>query len=76
MQEASVTVGNTTHRLEPPFCVIATQNPIELEGTYPLPEAQLDRFLFKLLVEMPDANQLVAVFDATTGQPPRISPRS
>ncbi len=66
MQESSVTVGNTTHRLEPPFSVIATQNPIELEGTYPLPEAQLDRFLFKLLVQVPDTDDLVAVFDATT----------
>ncbi len=66
MQECSVTVGTTTHRLEPPFSVIATQNPIELEGTYPLPEAQLDRFLFKLLVQVPDMDDLVAVLDATT----------
>ncbi len=67
MQEASVTVGNTTHALGQPFFVIATQNPIELEGTYPLPEAQLDRFLFKLNVEMPSADHLVEVFDSTTG---------
>jgi MoxR-like ATPase len=67
MQEASVTVGNTTHHLEAPFSVIATQNPIELEGTYPLPEAQLDRFLFKLNVEMPTAGDLVRVLDSTTG---------
>jgi MoxR-like ATPase len=67
MQEASVTVGNTTHHLEAPFSVIATQNPIELEGTYPLPEAQLDRFLFKLNVEMPTADDLVRVLDSTTG---------
>ena len=67
MQEQSVTVGNTTHPLEAPFAVLATQNPIELEGTYPLPEAQLDRFLFKLQVEMPDRADLVSVLDQTTG---------
>src|SRR3984885_2513519 len=50
MQEHSVTVGGTLHRLEEPFFVMATQNPLEQEGTYPLPEAQLDRFFFKLLV--------------------------
>src|SRR5207248_4138856 len=51
MQEHSVTIGGTIHRLEEPFFVMATQNPIEQEGTYPLPEAQLDRFFFKLIVE-------------------------
>src|SRR2546421_4248886 len=51
MQEHSVTVGGTVHRLEEPFFVMATQNPIEQEGTYPLPEAQLDRFFFKLMVQ-------------------------
>jgi len=50
MQEHSITVGGTIHRLEEPFLVMATQNPIEQEGTYPLPEAQLDRFFFKLIV--------------------------
>ena len=50
MQERSVTVAGTTYRLDPPFIVLATQNPIEMEGTYPLPEAQLDRFMFKVLV--------------------------
>ena len=54
MQERSVTVAGTTHRLLPPFFVLATQNPLEMEGTYPLPEAQLDRFFFKLLVKYPD----------------------
>ena len=53
MQERSVTVAGTTHQLAPPFFVLATQNPLEMEGTYPLPEAQLDRFFFKLLVKFP-----------------------
>ena len=57
MQEHSVTVGGTTHRLEQPFFVLATQNPLEKEGTYPLPEAQLDRFFFKLLVKFPTARR-------------------
>ena len=52
MQERTVTSGTTTHELEPPFLVMATQNPIEMEGTYPLPEAQLDRFLMKILVTL------------------------
>jgi MoxR-like ATPase len=54
MQERQVTHAGTTHRLPLPFCVVATQNPIELEGTYPLPEAQLDRFMFKLAVPFPE----------------------
>ena len=54
MQERSVTVAGKTHILDAPFFVLATQNPLEMEGTYPLPEAQLDRFFFKLLVEVPD----------------------
>ena len=53
MQERTVTSGTTTHELEAPFLVMATQNPIEMEGTYPLPEAQLDRFLMKILVTYP-----------------------
>src|SRR5213595_658151 len=53
MQERQVTIENTTHRLEPPFLVLATQNPIEYEGTYPLPEAQLDRFLLRIHVGYP-----------------------
>ncbi len=57
MQERRVTVENTTHRLEPPFLVMATQNPIESEGTYNLPEAQLDRFMFKVLVDYPSATE-------------------
>ncbi len=67
MQEQSVTIGNDTHRLESPFFVLATQNPLEMEGTYPLPEAQLDRFLFKLNVEFPDLDELHDIMDRTTG---------
>jgi len=58
MQERTVTSGNTTHELEAPFLVMATQNPIEMEGTYPLPEAQLDRFLMKILVLYPSRQDL------------------
>jgi MoxR-like ATPase len=67
MQEQSVTVGKQTYALPPPFFVLATQNPIEMEGTYPLPEAQLDRFFFKLRVELPDREELHAILDRTTG---------
>jgi MoxR-like ATPase len=67
MQERQVTVGDRTRRLPEPFFVLATQNPIELEGTYPLPEAQLDRFFFKLLVPFPDAAQLAEIARRTTG---------
>jgi MoxR-like ATPase len=67
MQERHVTVFGTTHQLPEPFSVFATQNPIEMEGTYPLPEAQLDRFFFKLVVRMPDADELGVVLARTTG---------
>src|SRR5438034_2700149 len=67
MQEKTVTVANTTYKLEPPFFVLATQNPLEMEGTYPLPEAQLDRFLFKIDVKFPSATELVAILGRTTG---------
>jgi MoxR-like ATPase len=67
MQEQSVTVGKTTYALPPPFFVLATQNPIEMEGTYPLPEAQLDRFFFKLRVDFPAREELHAILDRTTG---------
>ena len=66
MQERSVTVGGTTHELERPFFVMATQNPIEQEGTYPLPEAQLDRFFFKLEVGYSTREQLAEILDRTT----------
>ena len=65
MQEKTVTVGKTTYELPKPFMVLATQNPIENEGTYPLPEAQLDRFLFKLLVEFPSKEELKQIMDIT-----------
>ncbi len=67
MQEHSVTVAKVTRRLPEPFFVLATQNPIEMEGTYPLPEAQLDRFFFKLDVEYPSVEELVEIADRTTG---------
>jgi MoxR-like ATPase len=67
MQEHSVTVAGTKHTLEEPFFVLATQNPIEMEGTYPLPEAQLDRFMFKLLVRSPTFEELASIVDRTTG---------
>jgi MoxR-like ATPase len=66
MQERSVTVRGENHSLEPPFFVLATQNPIELEGTYPLPEAQLDRFLFNVLLDYLDGDQEMAVIDRFT----------
>jgi len=69
MQEQTVTAGGTTYRLEPPFIVLATQNPIEMEGTYPLPEAQLDRFFFKLTLEYPSAEELARIVDRTTAGP-------
>ncbi|MGH9664792.1 MAG: AAA family ATPase, partial [Bryobacteraceae bacterium] len=65
MQERTVTSGNTTHELEAPFLVMATQNPIEMEGTYPLPEAQLDRFLMKILVNYPSRADLNRIVDRT-----------
>lgn len=67
MQERQVSAGGQTYPLERPFLVLATQNPIELEGTYPLPEAQLDRFLFKVLVGYPTAEELVEILGRTTG---------
>jgi MoxR-like ATPase len=65
MQERTVTSGNTTHELEAPFLVMATQNPIEMEGTYPLPEAQLDRFLMKILVRYPSREELNKIVERT-----------
>jgi MoxR-like ATPase len=66
MQEHSVTVGGTIHRLQEPFFVMATQNPIEQEGTYPLPEAQLDRFFFKLIVNYSGRAEMATILDRTT----------
>jgi MoxR-like ATPase len=65
MQERTVTSGTTTHELEAPFLVMATQNPIEMEGTYPLPEAQLDRFLMKILVHYPSRDELNLIVERT-----------
>ncbi len=67
MQEQQVSVARQRYSLPPPFFVLATQNPLEMEGTYPLPEAQLDRFLFKLLVPFPSEEDLAAIMDRTTG---------
>src|SRR5437870_3202112 len=66
MQEHSITIGGTVHRLVEPFFVLATQNPIEQEGTYPLPEAQLDRFFFKLIVNYSGRDEMSAILDRTT----------
>ncbi|HUS58671.1 MAG TPA: MoxR family ATPase [Planctomycetota bacterium] len=68
MQERSVTVGGVRHELEAPFFVLATQNPLEMEGTYPLPEAQLDRFMFKLLVRYSNLEELIEIADRTTAR--------
>src|SRR5512137_2240930 len=65
MQERTVTSGTTTHELELPFLVMATQNPIEMEGTYPLPEAQLDRFLMKIVVNYPSREELNRIVERT-----------
>ncbi len=67
MQEHQVTVARNRYPLDPPFFVLATQNPLEMEGTYPLPEAQLDRFLFKVMVPFPSEEDLIAIMDRTTG---------
>ena len=66
MQDMSVSVGKTTYKLEQPFLVLATQNPLEMEGTYPLPEAQLDRFFFKLKVMYPPEEAMHQILDRTT----------
>ena len=66
MQDVSVSVGKTTYQLDQPFLVLATQNPLEMEGTYPLPEAQLDRFFFKLKVTYPSEEAMHEILDRTT----------
>jgi MoxR-like ATPase len=68
MQEYQVTAGGNTYRLEKPFFVLATQNPIELEGTYPLPEAQLDRFMFDIKVDYPTDDEEFRIIDTTTSR--------
>ena len=73
MQERTVTIANRSYPLDAPFMVLATQNPIEMEGTYPLPEAQMDRFLFKINVIFPSSTELVEILWRTTGaQEPRV----
>src|SRR5215471_4789840 len=67
MEERQVTVFGATYLLDPPFFVLATQNPIELEGTYPLPEAQMDRFLFKVVIGAPKPDELREILNRTTG---------
>ena len=67
MQERQVTVGGTRHKLPDPFFVLATQNPIEQEGTYPLPEAQQDRFMFNIFVDYPDEEEEFRIVEMTTG---------
>ncbi|MHB1416172.1 MAG: AAA family ATPase [Chloroflexota bacterium] len=67
MQERTVTAGGRSHQLPAPFFVLATQNPLEMEGTYPLPEAQMDRFMFKVLVPFPTEDELAMIGDRTTG---------
>ncbi len=75
MQEHQVTAGGKRHRLPDPFFVLATQNPIEQEGTYPLPEAQLDRFMFEILVDYPSEEEEFDLVRKTTARPHRPSKR-
>src|SRR5688572_30172735 len=75
MQEHQVTIGHTTHAVPDPFLVMATQNPIESEGTYPLPEAQVDRFMLKLLVDYPDLGEEAAVVGRSLAPAPEIAER-
>jgi MoxR-like ATPase len=70
MQEHQVSVARQRYPLDPPFFVLATQNPLEMEGTYPLPEAQLDRFMFKVMVPFPSEDDLITIIDRTTGTEP------
>jgi MoxR-like ATPase len=72
MQERQVTIGHDTHRVPRPFLVMATQNPIESEGTYALPEAQVDRFMFKLVVDYPDTRDEIAVVERSLDAGPRV----
>src|SRR5205823_2222877 len=75
MQEHQVTAAGVRHALEEPFFVLATQNPIEMEGTYPLPEAQLDRFMFNVVMDyLPEAEEVAVVIRTTSGLPEPISP--
>ena len=74
MQEKTVTSGTETHGLEDPFLVMATQNPLEMEGTYPLPEAQLDRFLLKIIVTYPSRDEMATIVERTmAAEKPRVA---
>jgi MoxR-like ATPase len=75
MQEQQVTIGGTTYQVPLPFIVMATQNPIESEGTYPLPEAQVDRFLMKILVDYPSVGEEAAVVGRSLGDPAAVGER-
>jgi MoxR-like ATPase len=75
MAEHAVTIAGTRHVLEEPFFVLATENPIEMEGTYPLPEAQLDRFLLKVIIPQPNEDELCDVLTRTTGRAQEAPPR-
>src|SRR5437764_10566299 len=76
MQEHQVTAAGVRHTLEEPFFVLATQNPIEMEGTYPLPEAQLDRFMFNVVMDyLPEDEEVAVVRQTTTGRPAAIAPQ-
>src|SRR5262245_58937403 len=79
MQEHACTIAGKRHAMEEPFFVLATENPIEMEGTYPLPEAQLDRFLLKVLVPSPTEDEMTEILNRTTGRdrgdPPRVLSR-
>jgi MoxR-like ATPase len=75
MQESRVTLFGESHALESPFLLIATENPIEMEGTYPLPEAQLDRFLLKIVLGLPTLDEVVQVLQATASRAPDAEPR-
>ncbi len=74
MQERQVTIAGETHRVPSPFLVMATQNPIETEGTYPLPEAQVDRFMMKVLVDYPTEEEEYVIVERVTGDPVSVSP--
>ena len=74
MQERQVTIAGETHKVPEPFLVMATQNPIETEGTYPLPEAQVDRFMMKVLVDYPSEEEEFVIAQRVTGTPPTMSP--
>ena len=72
MEERQVTLGETTYRLDDPFMVLATQNPVEQEGTYPLPEAQLDRFMLKIVISYPSRDEEREIINRMSGETPSL----